>query len=204
MTTNTSTFEKSLQQHFKYVNMFMLAMWRLGLGSWVNACPPVIGRIMVIAHTGRKSGKKRQTPVNYAIVEGDVYCVAGFGKASDWYRNIIANPTVDIWLPDSWWAGEVEEVMDTSSRIDLIRQVMIASGFAAFAAGLNPYKMTDEELGHATASYRLMRIRRTAARTGAGGPGNLTWVWPLATTILLPLALMRRRGKEASPDNSSG
>ena len=63
------------------------------------------GQIMVLTHTGRKSGLRRRTPVNYALVDGEVYCTAGFGQISDWYRNILANPQVEVWLPDGWWAG---------------------------------------------------------------------------------------------------
>jgi hypothetical protein len=36
--------------------------------------------IMVIRHKGRKSGKVRYTPVNYALADGCVYAIAGFGK----------------------------------------------------------------------------------------------------------------------------
>ena len=71
----------------------MLLMWRFGLGTWLNVWPSVIGQIMVLTHTGRKSGLKRHTPVNYALVEGEIYCTAGYGRGSDWYRNIEANPT---------------------------------------------------------------------------------------------------------------
>lgn len=184
--------EKQLQQGFKYFNRFMLALWRLGLGRWVNAWPSVGGRIMVITHTGRKSRSQRRTPVNYAIVDDDVYCTAGFGQGSDWYRNIIANPSVEVWLPDGWWAGVAEEVADVDSRVPLMREVLLASGFAAYAAGLDPRNMTDQELDAATVKYRLIRIRRTTPRTGPGGPGDLSWVWPLATMILLPMALRRK------------
>jgi hypothetical protein len=53
--------------------------------------------------------------------------------------------------------------------------------------------MPSEEFEAVTADYRLIRIRLTEARTGSGGPGELAWLWPLATMILLPLALLRRR-----------
>lgn len=192
MTRMQPSTEKQLQQGFKYFNRFMLALWRLGLGRWVNAWPSVGGRIMVITHTGRKSRSQRRTPVNYAIIDDDVYCTAGFGKVSDWYRNIIANPSVEVWLPDGWWAGVAEEVADVDSRVPLMREVLLASGFAAYAAGLDPRKMSDQELDAATVKYRLIRIRRTTARTGPGGPGDLAWVWPLATMILLPMALRRK------------
>jgi deazaflavin-dependent oxidoreductase (nitroreductase family) len=194
VTTIDPRAEEQLRQGFKkYLNPFMLTLWRLGLGWWFNVWPQVSGRIMVITHTGRKTGVLRRTPVNYAIVNGEVYCLAGFGSRSDWYRNIVAHPDVVVWLPDGWWAGVAEENTDAAARLPLMRQVLIGSGFAAYVAGLDPIHMTDEELDQATARYPLIHIRRTEARTGPGGPGGLAWVWPLATTILLPLALSRRR-----------
>lgn len=186
---------KKLQVGFRYFNRFMLLMWRLGLGPWINIWPKVIGRILVITHIGRKSGLKRQTPANYAIIDGDIYCMAGFGRISDWYLNIKADPNVEVWLPDGWWRGIAEEVTDPENRLCLLRQVLVASGFAAFAAGINPYRITDQELEAVTGEYRLLRIRRTAERTGQGGPGDRAWVWPLATMLLLPLVLRRRHSK---------
>jgi deazaflavin-dependent oxidoreductase (nitroreductase family) len=184
---------KKLQVGFRYFNRFMLLMWRLGLGPWLNAWPKVIGCILVITHIGRKSGLKRHTPANYAIVDGDIYCMAGFGRISDWYRNIKANPNVEVWLPDGWWRGTAKEVTEPEERLRLLRQVLIASGFAAFAVGINPYRITDQELKAITGEYCLLRIQRTAERTGQDGPGDLAWVWPLATMLLLPLVLCQRR-----------
>jgi deazaflavin-dependent oxidoreductase (nitroreductase family) len=193
MTVTTPHTQDQLRQGFKQFHRFMLGLWRLGLGPWVNLWPEVGGRIMVIRHTGRKTGIVRYTPVNYTIADGEIYCTAGFGSVSDWYRNILAHPEVEVWLPDGWWAGLAQDVSETSTRIPLLRQVLIASGFAARAAGLDPISMTNEQLEATTADYRLVRIQRTEARTGPGGPGDLAWVWPLATMILLPLILLRRR-----------
>ena len=183
--------EEQLRQGFKYFNRFMLFMWRLGLGPVLNMGPTMLGRYMVITQIGRKSGIKRRTPVNYALADDEVYCVAGFGSGSDWYRNIIANPQVEVWLPDGWWAGIAEEVTHPEARLPLLREVLIASGFAALAAGVDPGKMTDEALDAATKEYRLIHIRRVAARTGRDGPGDLVWVWPLLVLILLPRVLLR-------------
>lgn len=148
---------------------------------------------MVITHTGRKTGLRRQTPVNYAIVNGEIYCVAGFGPVSDWYRNLLAHPQVEVWLPEGWWAGQAEDVSNSPENLRLKRQVLIASGFAARAAGIDPLHISDEELARQTADYRLVHIRRQEARTGPEGPGDLAWVWPLATLLLLPLALRRKQ-----------
>jgi deazaflavin-dependent oxidoreductase (nitroreductase family) len=161
----------------------------------LNMGPTLAGRYMVITHIGRKSGMKRRTPVNYALVDDEIYCTAGFGSASDWYRNLSANPQVEVWLPDGWWAGIAEEVTHPEARLPLLREVLIGSGFAALAAGVDPRQMTDEALDAATKEYRLIRIRRVAARTGKDGPGDLAWVWPLLVMVLLPLAFLRKPGR---------
>jgi deazaflavin-dependent oxidoreductase (nitroreductase family) len=192
MTTTNLRTENQLRQGFKVFNRFMLLMWRLGLGPMLNFWPEVGGRIMVLAHTGRKTGRRRYTPVNYTLADGELYCTAAF-SASDWYRNIQAHPEVEVWLPDGRWAGRAEDVPDGETRIPLMRQLMIDTGFAARAAGVDPVSMSNQELAAATATYRLVHIRRSAARTGPGGPGDLAWVWPLATFILLPFVLFRRK-----------
>jgi deazaflavin-dependent oxidoreductase (nitroreductase family) len=193
MTTVELEMDAKVRQGFKYFNRFMLLMWRLGLGTWVNAWPEVGGRIMVITHTGRKSGLKRHSPVNYALIGGELYCIAAFGEASDWYNNIKANPAVEVWLSDGWWAGTAEEVSDPSARLLLIRQVLINSGAVAPLMGVKPREMTDEALDAFIHDYRLIHIHRTAPRTGPGGPGDLAWMWPIAVFVFLVLLLKRRK-----------
>jgi len=186
-----------LRRLFRVLNRLMVILFRLGLGAWGNASK-YGGYIMVIKNTGRKSGLSRLTPVNYAMVNGDVYCTAGFGEASDWYRNIMTNPQVEIWLPDGRWAGVAEDVTGLSDRASIFRQVIIASGFAGLLFGVNQKKMSDSELDELLAHYRLIRIRRTGALTGPGGPGDLAWVWPLTTLVLLFLLVSGRSGRKRS------
>lgn len=195
MTISSPRFEDALRQGFRSFNRFMLLLWRLGLGGWVNGWPSVGGRIMVLSHRGRKTGLLRRTPVNYAIVDGEVYCVAGFGAGTDWYRNLMARPDVEVWLPDGWWAGQAEDVSDALGRLQVLRQVLIASGFAARLAGINPQTLNDEALHAATQGYRLVHIRRTEARTGPDGPGDLAWVWPAIVFLLPCMWLFWRGGK---------
>ena len=175
MATIDPRTEERLRQGFKkYLNPFMLTMWRLGLGIWFKVWPEISGNVMVLTHIGRKTGIKRYQPLNFAIVEDDIYCVAAFGGISDWYRNIRANPKVEVWLPGGWWAGVAEDISD-------------------YVAGLNARRMTYEEMDAESKKYRLLRIHRNAARTGPGGPGDLGWVWQAATIILLGLVIFRRR-----------
>jgi len=195
MTDKDEQMEEMLRQGFKYFNRFMLLMWRLGLGTWVNIWPAVIGRIMVISHKGRKTGLSRQTPVNYTIIDRDIFCTAALGEKSDWYKNMMKNPEVEVWLPGSWWVGVAEDVTDSEIRFPYLRQVLIASGFAARAAGINPHTIPEDEFEVVTKSYRLIRIQRSEARTGKGGPGGLAWIWPLTTMLLLPLVFLLRKRK---------
>jgi deazaflavin-dependent oxidoreductase (nitroreductase family) len=183
------------RKHFQWFNYFMMFMWRLGLGPYINAWPEVGGQIMVLNHFGRRTGKRLQTPLNYAEVNGEIYCLAGFGRDADWYKNIIANPQVEVWLPNGWWAGLAEEVLDEKLRLPLIRQVILASGAAAPIFRVEIGQLNDDQLAEVTASYNLVRIRRTVARTGPGGPGDLAGIWPLATLLLLLALLGRRRRK---------
>ncbi len=148
----------SLRKFFHSMNRFMVWMWKKGYGKQINVWPEGLGRIMVIKHRGRKSGKEYLTPVNYATVDGEVYCMAGFGSISDWYRNILVNPQVELWLPDEEFSACAEDISDSPNRLFLLRQVVIASGFAGPLFGINQKKMNDEQFDKATRESRLVHF----------------------------------------------
>jgi len=184
--------EERLRTTFKAFNHFMILLWRLGLGSWMIGTK-YGGYILVLKHTGRKTGLTRLTPINYATIEGDFYCTAAFGKAADWYLNIRSNPEVEVWLPNSRFAGIAEDVTDVENRAEILRQVIIASGFAGPLFGVNPKKLGADDFEALSASYRLIRIRPMQAVTGPGGPGDLAWIWPISTFVLLWWLSRRRK-----------
>ena len=175
------------QRAFKRLNRVMLLLWRLGLGPLLNSWPSVGGRMMVLSHRGRVSGLQRRTPLNYAIVDGGVACVAGYGRRSDWYRNVLASPDVEVWLPHDRWTGVAHDVGEDPGRVALMRQVLLASGFAAVVAGVDPRRLDDTALAHATRDYRLVRIERTGVSTGPA-PDDLAWVTRGVTAVAALLA----------------
>ena len=155
--------DRRLRSFFRLFNRFMLWMWRIGLGPWINAWPAVGGRIMVITHKGRRSGMLHQTPVNYAPDAGAVYCTAGFGRRCDWYLNLAADPHVEVRLPHDRWSGLAEDVSDAADRAPRLRQVLAASGFAAYLVGINPRRIGEAELERLAGEHRLIRIRRAGS-----------------------------------------
>lgn len=178
---------------FRWFNKLMVLMWRLGMARLVNAWPPVIGRIMVVGHVGRKSGRHYRTPLNYTEADGVVYCVAGFGPATDWYRNVRANPRVLVWLPARRFAGIAEDVSDAPERVALVRSVLLASGFAAPAAGIPVRRLDDAALAEQTATYRVLRITPEPDSAAPASLADLAWVWLPVGAVGCVVILARRR-----------
>ena len=147
-----------LRRVFHAVNHVMPWMWKAGLGRLINSWPAVFGRIMVIKHKGRKSGKEYLTPVNYATIDGEIYCAAGFGSATDWYRNILAFPCAAVWLPGGW--RQVHAVDETGSphRAELLREITIASGMAGPLLGIDQRKLSDKQLLRIAKDYRIVHF----------------------------------------------
>lgn len=183
------TGEPLLRALFRQFNRVMLLMWRLGFGRYCNS--PYFGYIMVLTTTGRKSGLRRRAPVNFDQDDGFVYCLAGFGEKTHWYRNLLADPRCEVWLPDGWWAGEAEAVTDPEERMRRAHRLLIRSGFAArLFEGLDPANLSDDTL-RAIGARGVVRIRLTEPRSGPGGPGDLAWVWSVLGAALLGLAVLR-------------
>ncbi len=184
-----------LQRFFRILNRyFMVPVFRSGLGPLFGN--PLSGYIMVIRTVGRKTGRTRYVPVNYAIANGSVYCLAGFGRASDWYRNIMAAPNVGLILPGGAVAGHAEEVEEPDERLDVTRQIMKNAGFMGFAEGFNPFTVSDEALREKTANMPVLRIRPVGLAAGASDPGGYAWVWAVVLTalsVVLPRTILRNR-----------
>ena len=54
-------YADELRMAFKLLNRFMVPLWRLGLGGWLNSWPAVGGRLMVLVHRVRRSGREYRT-----------------------------------------------------------------------------------------------------------------------------------------------
>ncbi|NMC85109.1 MAG: nitroreductase family deazaflavin-dependent oxidoreductase [Anaerolineaceae bacterium] len=77
-----------------------IQLYRIGLGGLLGH------RFLLLTHVGRKSGKERKNVLEVVRYdpEKEAFIVAvGFGKSSDWYQNIIANPHVQVQCANRHW-----------------------------------------------------------------------------------------------------
>ena len=182
-----STF---MRRFFWFLNkFFMVPMFRLGFGPFFGN--PLTGYIMVIKAIGRKTGKVRFAPVNYTIYKGNVYCISGARKASDWYRNLLATPDVELILPGVCIYAHMEEITSLKERPVIIRQILKNAGFAGFFEGYNPWRISDEELQIKTADMPVLRFQPLGIGNGASDYGGWAWILAIVITILILLALIR-------------
>jgi deazaflavin-dependent oxidoreductase (nitroreductase family) len=179
-----------MRRVFWFLNkFFMVPMFRLGFGPFFGN--PLTGYIMIIKAIGRKTGKARFAPVNYTIHKGNVYCISGGRKTSDWYRNLLATSQVDLILPGGCIYARMEEISSPEERHIVIRQILKNAGFAGFFEGYNPWRISDDELRRKTADMPLLRFQPLGMGNGASDAGGWAWIWSFVVTILIVLALIR-------------
>ena len=174
---------------FRLLNKyFMVPVFRLGLGQFIGN--PFSGYIMVLKTIGHKSGLTRYAPVNYAIYEGSIYCLSGFGRKAHWYRNLQANPEIELIMPSGRYAGKAETLTDADEILKISRQILKNSGFAAFFAGVNPFTISDEDLHKKEKETVVIRITPNGIYAGSADPGGWLWVWLTVAVIIIALVLM--------------
>jgi deazaflavin-dependent oxidoreductase (nitroreductase family) len=89
-------------------------LYAIGLG-------PVIGKIiLLLTTTGRKSGQKRITPLQYEEIEGKIHLGSARGTKSDWYRNIEADNRVEVRVKNRRFHGVAEAVTDPVRIADFL------------------------------------------------------------------------------------
>jgi deazaflavin-dependent oxidoreductase (nitroreductase family) len=175
---------RGLRQAFRLLNRwFMVPVFRSGLGS-AMVSPPA-GYIMVLSTIGHKTGRLRHTPVNYALIDGDVYCIAGFGTLAHWARNLAAVPEAEVQLPAAKFWGTVQTVTDEATRLRVGRQILKNAGFAGFFLGFNPFTTSDDRLARGIAGVPVLRITPARVVPAAFDPGGAGWIVSTLGWILL-------------------
>ena len=108
---NPAVFDWAKMKNIQKIHRVLYA---IGLG-------PVIGRIiLLLTTTGRKSGKKRVTPLQYEKIGAEYYLGAARGLKADWVRNIQADPQVEVRVGAKHFIGTAEVIDDPVKFADFM------------------------------------------------------------------------------------
>jgi deazaflavin-dependent oxidoreductase (nitroreductase family) len=90
-------------------------LYAMGLG-------PLVGKfILLLTTTGRKSGMKRVTPLQYERIGEDYYVGAARGVKADWVRNLRANPIVEVHVGSKHFSASAQMVNDPCRFADFLQ-----------------------------------------------------------------------------------
>jgi len=71
--------------------------------------------VMVITTTGRKTGQPFSTPIGY-LRDGETYLSLSVGGKAHWYKNLLANPTVELTVKGQKFRVHATPVRDSAER----------------------------------------------------------------------------------------
>lgn len=98
----------------KSIQKIHRVLYAIGLG-------PLVGKIiLLLTTTGRKSGLKRVTPLQYEKIGEEYYVGAARGVQADWVQNIQALPQVEVRVGAKRFQGTAEVVTDPSRFADFL------------------------------------------------------------------------------------
>jgi len=155
---------------------------KAGLGKYLSN--PLTGYLMILRTRGRKSGEMRDAPLGYTVIGDHVYCMAGFGRKTHWFQNVLADPRVEVILPSRAFSGIAQEVTDEAGTP--ARAAATAAEHGRDRRSHRPWatsgKMSPEEASAKCEGLPLVRIQAPESRRDrtirAGGSGRPDRAFP--------------------------
>lgn len=198
-----SSLLEPLRRGFLIANRWLVApALRAGLGPLIGN--PVTSYLMLLRTRGRRSGLRRDVPLGYVIRDGAVYCVAGYGAGTPWYRNLLADPEVEVVLPGRTIRGRAEPVVDAETWLAAYRDLIASFGLVGGLVVSDPSQLDDTTLLATHGGLPVVRIRPLdlpgPLRPGRFDPGGDGWIATnlAALVVTLALAAMIRRARAHS------
>ncbi len=184
---------------FRYANRYaMVPFHRAGLAAWLGN--PLTGWQLLLTTTGRRSGLRRPTPLGYLVADGAAWVLAGYGPATLWYRNLVAEPAVEVLLPARPpFAAHATDIVDPAVRARIIPPLVRSMALPGTAIGDLPWRAPDERILELTAWVPLVRLAPDDGSLLVAGPddtGGLGWTWrTVAVTLAIAVACRALRGQ---------
>lgn len=97
-------------------------MYRHGLGGLLGS------RLVVLVHRGRRTGRERRTSLEvlqHRPVGGEYRVISGWGRTSDWYRNLAVNPPVALLVGRSRYRV-THRILPPDEAVDTVRGHVLA------------------------------------------------------------------------------
>ena len=180
-----------IQRGFNLANRYVaLPMRRAGLGRFFST--PLTGSQMVLRTRGRTSGLWREAPLGYFVLDGSIYCCAGFWQRTQLLKNLKADPHVEVLLPSIAVSGIAEEVIDPVEWVRGMRALLGSLGLISRAMLGDVRRASDEGVLAMAGGIPLVRIRVTGLGVGPFDPGGQGWIIPAAISGLWLAAWVRR------------
>jgi deazaflavin-dependent oxidoreductase (nitroreductase family) len=99
---------------FRLLKLPPRLLYAIGLGA-------LYGRFVLLLTTrGRRTGKLRITPLQYEQVNGAFVVASARGARADWYRNVVADPRVEVRVRRSRFSGIAETCTDPVRIADFL------------------------------------------------------------------------------------
>jgi deazaflavin-dependent oxidoreductase (nitroreductase family) len=100
--------------------LLRLLHWPPQIAYAVGLGPQMGNLVLLLTTTGRKSGKRRVTPLQYEEMDGRLYLGAARGTKADWIRNIQADPKVEVRVKARRFSATAELATDIPRIADFL------------------------------------------------------------------------------------
>jgi deazaflavin-dependent oxidoreductase (nitroreductase family) len=117
-------YRAAFHSRLQVPNKFVVFFYRIGLLPLLGAAK----NTMLLMTIGRKSLCPRWFPVGYFRLHGDIYMISGWGRGSNWYKNIRAHPQdLQIQIGLRRFSAEAHFVQDPSEVRQVVERLITES-----------------------------------------------------------------------------
>ena len=143
-----------LYRRMRSLNRRVAALVERGLGP--------ARMVLVLTTTGRRSGLPRQTPLQFELIDGLYYVGSARGAQADWFRNLQADPQVEVQVAGRHFRAQAEAVSDAERIADFfalrLQRHPLSIGLLMRLEGL-PLRYNRADLQRFAASKALAILR---------------------------------------------
>lgn len=183
---------------FRRVLRFPVALYRMGLGDFMNAA-----HIMILGTRGSKTGLSRHTPIEYRQHGSKIYVISGWGERPHWLQNLKTAPDVLIQQGRRRFGARASVVTNPGEALRVLHLFRRRAPFVydPLIARLSDREKIDERtLPEVTEKITIVRIDPSPHMPDLRPlPADYDWLLPvlggMGIALMLVFGLTRRSPK---------